>query len=66
MDGFLPENMKVLIQWLAQVEYVPKESQGDQNTQFQKIVIIRKISSLHFILKFLERNYVNDKFQHGL
>ena len=37
MDVILPKNVKVLIQWLAQVEYAIKGSQGDHNIQFFEI-----------------------------
>ena len=31
MYGIFPENVKVLIKWLSQVEYVSKWRQGDHN-----------------------------------
>ena len=36
MDGLLPENVRVLIYWLAQVEFVREGRKGDHNIQFQK------------------------------
>ena len=66
MDVLIPEKMKVLVDWLAQVEYVRKGIQGDHNIRFQFFLIIRKISALHFILKLLERNSLNYKVQSGL
>ena len=36
MDGLLPENVKVLIQWIYRVEYVRKKMQGDHNVLFKK------------------------------
>ena len=35
MDGLIPENVKVLIYWLTQVEYMRKGKQGDHNILFK-------------------------------
>ena len=36
MNGLISENVKLLIYWIAQVEYVRKGRQGDHNIRLRK------------------------------